>query len=156
MERAQGAVISLARICPSWCHVFVFPHEMTAGQEFREWQPDSSPKSSLSTYHLMFHHLIGYCKVVIVLNSGFPYTFITRNFAAKKGFLSSTRDPWLLETQPILNPQGCFLVHCPFVTQGLATLGFPPTPTPPPTLPGGRWSIGLGNENEGRFSSCDY
>lgn len=30
--------------------------------------------------------------------SGFPYTFIRRNFSAKKGFLSSTKTPWLLET----------------------------------------------------------
>lgn len=131
MERAQGAVISLARICPRWCHVFVFPHKTTAGQEFREWQPDSSPKSSLSTYHLMFHHLIGYCKVVIVLNSGFPYTFITRNFAAKKGFLSSTRDPSLLETQPILNPPGMLSSPLSLCNPRTCYPWFPPHPPPP-------------------------
>lgn len=62
--------------------------------------------------------------MVIVLNSIFPYTFIRRNFSAKKGFLSSAKASWLLETQPILNDQECFPLHHPSVAQGLDTLGY--------------------------------
>lgn len=60
------------------------------------------------------HHLTGYCKMVVILNSGFSFTFIRWNFSAKKRFLSSTR-----------TTRSTFLSHCFFPGQRVPALGTP-------------------------------